>query len=207
MLLNYDELVKKYDMNVTGVIHIGGHYGNEYPIYCNYVSIKHMLFFEPDNNSFEKLSERVGDDERVIVVNKALGPFEGSTTFYKSKDNEGMSNSLMKPALHATQYPHIVFNEEETINFSTLDRYEPKNVFNLINIDVQGFELNVFIGAKKTLKHIDYIIAEVNRDEVYENCARVEELDAYLGIYGFERKETSWDGGTWGDAFYLKTSQ
>ena len=207
MLLKYDELVNKYEMNVTGVIHIGGHYGNEYSIYAGYPSIEKILFFEPDSKSFSVLKDRVGNDDKVICVNKALGPFEGSTNFYKSKDNEGMSNSLMKPALHATQYPHIVFNEEETINFSPLDKYEPKPIFNLINIDVQGFELNVFLGAKKTLKNIKYIIAEVNRDEVYENCTRVEELDSYLSIYGFERKETSWDGGTWGDAFYLKTNQ
>lgn len=207
MLLKYDELVNKYEMNVTGVIHIGGHYGNEYGIYAGYPSIEKILFFEPDSKSFSVLKDRVGNDDKVICVNRALGPFEGSTTFYKSKDNEGMSNSLMKPALHASQYPHIVFNEEETINFSPLDKYEPKPIFNLINIDVQGFELNVFLGAKKTLKNIKYIIAEVNRDEVYENCTRVEELDAYLSLYGFERKETSWDGGTWGDAFYLKTNQ
>ena len=206
MLLDYDELVKKYEMYVTGVIHIGGHHGAEYDSYKKYDSIKHILFFEPDKDSFNVLSEKVKGDEDVILVNKALGPFRGKTTFYRSKDNLGQSNSLMKPDLHARQYPHIVFDEEIEIDFDPLDRYEPSKKFNLINIDVQGFELNVFIGAKKTLNTIDYIIAEVNRDELYENCARVEEVDAYLGLYGFERKETSWAGMSWGDAFYVKKS-
>ena len=71
---------------------------------------------------------------------------------------------------------------------------------------VQNSKDAFFIGAKKTLNTIDYIIAEVNRDELYENCARVEEVDAYLGLYGFERKETSWAGMSWGDAFYVKKS-
>jgi hypothetical protein len=52
---------------------------------------------------------------------------------------------------------------------------------------------------------MDYIIAEVNRDELYENCARVDEIDSFLSEYGFERKETNWEGQTWGDAFYIKT--
>jgi|TARA_R100000781_G_scaffold113777_2_gene83028 FkbM family methyltransferase len=206
MLLDYEELVKKYNMNVTGVIHIGGHHGSEYDLYKKYDSIKHILFFEPDLDSYKILCDKVKGDDKVVTVNRALGPFRGKTTFYRSKDNLGQSNSLMKPDLHARQYPHIVFNEEIEISFDHLDRYEPNKKFNLINIDVQGFELNVFIGAKKTLKNIDYIIAEVNRDELYENCARVEELDAYLGLYGFERKETSWDGMSWGDAFYVKKS-
>ena len=47
-------------------------------------------------------------------------------------------------------------------------------------------------------------MTEVNRDEVYKNCARVEQLDEFLLTYGFERVETTWDGETWGDAFYIK---
>ena len=42
MLLNFDDLVNQYNMNITGVIHIGGHYGNEYDEYCKYDSIQHM---------------------------------------------------------------------------------------------------------------------------------------------------------------------
>jgi hypothetical protein len=53
---------------------------------------------------------------------------------------------------------------------------------------------------------LDYIITEVNREVVYENNAMVGDLDNYLSKYGFERVETSWDGGTWGDAFYIKTN-
>jgi hypothetical protein len=47
-------------------------------------------------------------------------------------------------------------------------------------------------------------MTEVNRDEVYKGCPMVEELDDYLKEYGFERVETTWDGVTWGDAFYVK---
>ena len=47
-------------------------------------------------------------------------------------------------------------------------------------------------------------MTEVNRDVVYKGCPMVEELDEYLKVYGFERFETFWAGGTWGDAFYIK---
>jgi len=88
---------------------------------------------------------------------------------------------------------------------NTLDSFFDKETnYNFINIDVQGYELEVFKGGKKTLESIDYIMTEVNRDEVYKNCPRIEELDTYLSTYGFERVETTWDGGTWGDAFYIK---
>jgi hypothetical protein len=76
--------------------------------------------------------------------------------------------------------------------------------FNFINIDVQGYELEVFKGAKNYLNEINYIIAEVNKDYVYENCALVNEIDDFLSQFNFKRTETSWDGVTWGDAFYIK---
>ena len=37
-----------------------------------------------------------------------------------------------------------------------------------INMDVQGYELEVLKGATKTLEQVDYVYCEVNRDEVYE---------------------------------------
>jgi len=39
---------------------------------------------------------------------------------------------------------------------------------------------------------------------VYEGCCMVEEIDTFLEPYGLERVETSWEGITWGDAFYVR---
>jgi hypothetical protein len=77
-------------------------------------------------------------------------------------------------------------------------------VYNFLNIDIQGFELEALRGARKTLKNVKWIMSEVNRAEVYENCAHVEEMDEFLGKYGFNRVETNWAGQTWGDALYVK---
>jgi hypothetical protein len=76
--------------------------------------------------------------------------------------------------------------------------------YNMIVIDVQGYELEVFKGSSNFLKKIDYIFSEINRDEVYENCVRVEELSDFLSSYGFELSEHNWVGGSWGEALYIK---
>jgi hypothetical protein len=76
--------------------------------------------------------------------------------------------------------------------------------YNFLNIDVQGYELEVFKGAFGSLKNIDYIISEVNRDEIYEGCPHIDELDNFLIQFNLQRVETNWAGDTWGDAFYIK---
>ena len=54
------------------------------------------------------------------------------------------------------------------------------------------------------LPSIDAMILEVNRDEVYEGCPMVEDLDRFLSDFGFERVGTHWQSQSWGDAIYAK---
>ena len=88
----------------------------------------------------------------------------------------------------------IIYAFNENNNFYVLTK---KNT-------AEALVLYVFKGGEKTLKFIDYIYSEVNRDEVYENCTKIEELDEFLKRYDFTRVETDWTGHTWGDALYIK---
>ena len=54
------------------------------------------------------------------------------------------------------------------------------------------------------MERVDYVYCEVNRDEVYENNAYIEELDEFLSNYDMKRVETDWAGQIWGDALYIK---
>ena len=56
MLISFSSLVNKYKINVSGVIHIGGHIGQELPSYKN-SNVKNILIFEPKKGPFEKLSK------------------------------------------------------------------------------------------------------------------------------------------------------
>jgi FkbM family methyltransferase len=164
------------------------------------------MFFEPLPHTFEKLKENVGNrNENIILINTALGNTIGDIEMNVETANQGQSSSILEPHIHLKQYPHITFNNKINVKITKLDTFiEHKENYNFLNIDVQGYELEVFKGASKFLNHIDYIMTEVNKDEVYKNCPMVEDLDNFLKSYKFERVETTWDGITWGDAFYIK---
>ncbi len=202
MLLDLVKLKEKYDLNIKGTLHIGAHFGQEYSTYET-LGIENVMFFEPLPHTFETLKKNVGD--KAILVNTALGNTIGEIGMNVESVNQGQSSSILEPIVHLQQYPHIKFTDKTMVKITKLDTFiEDHDKYNFINIDVQGYELEVFKGGSYYLDHIDYIMTEVNRDEVYKDCPRVEELDEYLGTYGFERVETTWDGGTWGDAFYIK---
>jgi FkbM family methyltransferase len=202
MLLSFTGLRKKYNMDVKGIIHIGGHYGEEIDEYVRN-GIQEIVIFEPLSDSFDVLCENIKDlNANIIAHQVALGPEETVATMYVS-DNEKQSSSLLKPKVHITHHPHVKFPETEEVEVKVLDDFDYTQ-YNFINMDVQGYELEVLKGAKKTLENVDYVYCEVNRDEVYEGNAYVEELDEFLSQYNMERVETSWEGQIWGDALYIK---
>jgi hypothetical protein len=63
-------------------------------------------------------------------------------------------------------------------------------------------------GFPRGLARIDFIVSQVNRDAVYEGCARIEQLDAHLAAAGFSRADTLWsaDFKLYGDALYIRRS-
>ena len=191
MKMNLAQLKNKYNMNIKGVIHIGAHIGSEYSVYKN-LNINNLMFFEPLPHTFEKLKININDDN-VNLYNMALGNKIGKAEMYVEYDNESQSSSLLEPLLHATQYPFIVFNDKIEIDIQKLDNIKfEKNNYNFINIDVQGYELEVFKGSVDTLENIDYIMSEVNKVELYKNCVIIEELDSFLYSFGFNRYDTFW---------------
>ena len=194
-------------MNVRGIVHIGAHYGEEIQEYVDN-GIQNITVFEPLSKNFNILSQRMQNVNADIQGHQvALGSKKGTATMFLSS-NEAQSSSILKPKQHLELHPDVSFDGTEQVEVSLLDDYDIGES-NFINIDVQGYELEVFKGGKKTLEKVDYIYCEVNRGEVHEGNAMVEELDEFLSSYGFERVETKWPETyyTWGDALYIKKEQ
>jgi FkbM family methyltransferase len=202
MLLSFTELKKKYSMKINGIIHVGAHYGEELIEYVEN-GIQDIIVFEPLSESFDILYKKVMKlNANIEGYQIALGSTKGTATMYLS-DNEKQSSSILKPKIHLTHHPHVKFNGIEEVEVDMLDNFNTR-AYNFLNMDVQGYELEVLKGGIETLKNVDYVYCEVNRDEVYENNAYIEEIDEFLSSYNMERVETNWLGGIWGDALYIR---
>jgi len=213
MIFDFQKIVNK--VGVTGVIHIGGFVGEELSQYraCD---LYNTIIFEPQPNLFNIIDAKMVDGEQC--VNYALGNIEGSMEMYISEspggieNGSGASSSLLAPYKHLTEHPQIKFTEKINVNVMRLDDWIDENleirelpVYNFLNIDVQGYELEVLKGAEKHLENIKGMIVEVNRDEIYKDCAKIWEIDDFLEHRGFERTEIAWQTESWGDAIYEKS--
>jgi FkbM family methyltransferase len=203
--MKFDSIISS-GFNITGVLHIGAHFGQEVSLYKEH-GLKSVLF-EAHPNTFSKLKEKWGEDPSVVLVNKALGAVECTRTMFCETANQGMSSSLLKPKKHLEKYPHIEFHSTTEVEQITLDSFAatfPSILdYNFINMDVQGYELEVFKGATNTLANIDHIMCEVNWEELYEGCVQIGDLDRFLSNFGFNRIAIAPTNYGWGDAFYSK---
>lgn len=207
MLLDFKQLVKKYNLQFERVCQVGAHFGQEYSDYIQ-CGAKEIVFIEPCLKAFEELRKRLGDIEGVRLLRYACGapedPHEMEMHTGDNTVNYGMSNSLLKPEKHLAIHPEVEFDGNEIVNVRTLDwLLMPVFKTDLLVLDVQGYELKVLKGATETLRSVKYIYTEVNKDEVYEGCAKVDELDFILS--DFKRVETGrWVRNSWTDALYIR---
>lgn len=201
MLISLHDLVKKYNINFKGILHVGAHECEELKDYEKYISRDKILWVEAIPDKVKKCKQMYPG---VIIVNAVVSDTIETVLFKVS--NNGQSSSILDFGLHSHYHPDVkyvsCFNAETRVLRDILPNYDIK--YNFLNFDIQGVELKALKGMEKYLKDVDYLYTEVNSDYVYKNCALITELDEYLIQFGLERVETNWTDCKWGDAFYIR---
>lgn len=201
MLIDFNNL-GKYGITPRGVIHVGMHKAEEYPIYKQ-SGVKNIIFVEAN----EKLAHRYApDDEFCYTVHAAVSDVEEEIEF--NVTNNGESSSILELGDHAMIYPHIQYVDKIKMKTTTLSKVLERVgvyyfAFNILNLDIQGAELKAMKGLQDW-KYIEAVFTEVNYREMYKGCALVGEVDEYLLSLGFRKVEEVDTGAGWGDALYIK---
>lgn len=210
--MNWIDLINRMmEPRVKGVIHIGANDGEEYPDYKK-AGIRNMAFVEPQEAAFERLQKRTMGDPGVTTIRAACGKERawGVLNIMQGPgEHHDYSSSLLPPKEHLVVHPEIKVVEQRNIGVYPFDDLArvcalDTTMFNLLVVDVQGFELDVLGGAPLTLAMMDYVLCEVNREEMYTGCAMVSDIDNFLS-FRFRRVLTDWCGpkGAYGDALYI----
>lgn len=203
MLIPLTEILLKTGIKITGAIHVGGHYGQEADLYYAN-NIKEAHFFEPQQKPFEVLKAKC-DSLGYKSYNVALGSTEQVLEMHVEEVNEGQSSSLLEPALHLQEYPTIFFTKKVQVPVKTLNSFNIQNC-NFLNLDVQGYELEVLKGSTKCLNSFDLIYLEVNKSELYKGCPLIQDIVLFLKSYNFVLQNYVWYGGCseFGEAVFIK---
>ena len=125
--------------------------------------------------------------------------------------NNGQSSSILELGTHIISYPEINYNSKIEVEIIKLDEWLDENftnkyLYNFINIDIQGFELEALKGMPNQLRIAEYVYLEVNFEQVYKKCSELQEIEKLLKKFGFSRVALRKTNAGWGDAFFSKNN-
>jgi len=192
---------KKYGIaHLKGVVHVGAALGEEREEWEALTD--NVLWCEANPALWGPLERNVLHLGHT-VQHSAIGSFHGYVNLNIS--TAFMSSSVLQFKEHAQMYPHIIYSGAIQVPITTLDlllkgKYDQ---YDMLCMDVQGYEGEVILGASKLLPHLKWIHSEYNEKEMYRDCILLPDLTLLLEQKGFRLMETfSIDNG-WGDCLFM----
>lgn len=165
---------------IKTVFDVGGNYGQSAIRFAKAFPRAQIYSFEPVSRNFQILTRNTRHFSRITAVQKGLDKYSGQASIGLSSNPGGHSLSLAASAI-----------ESEIIRLTTVDEYCHRinlDMINLLKIDVEGHEISVLEGAKKTLEsnRLEFIYAECifERDDSSPHTL-FDDLREYLKGYGF----------------------
>jgi len=175
-LRKLSDLISEYEKLNFVIANIGcrpvGSGPEPYEVILEYFSGSQIIGFETDKDLCEKLNKEASSGYNFFY--QALGQKNEKRNFYNTENP--MCSSLYQPNekfLERYQALEVVKLKNITqIDTVSLDHFVLENKIekiDLIKIDIQGGELDVFKGGKNTLKNTLFIISEVEFNTLYIN--------------------------------------
>lgn len=185
MLIPFSHLPLK---NIRGIIHVGAHECEEIFDYIEDLD-RPIIWIEANPEKIPIIQKIISSHGLMRLACFAASDVEKPNSILNIASN-GQSSSLLQFGSHTKHHPTITFTKNISVSEQRIDQFIRKEridiqKFNLINLDIQGFELKALQGSSGILFSIDYIYTEVNIEDVYNDCARLAELDEFLSMYGF----------------------
>ena len=149
----------------------------------------YVIGIEPHPNNFKSCCshlETLDAGDRCYLIEAAISNVGESREqdFYGLSGDPGTS-SLCRPIGRFENLVDRIYSVETVSLASILDNLNYTNI-DVLKSDTQGNDLNVLKSAGDHLKKVDFIYAEYDESEDYENANTGEELDKFLEDSGFE---------------------
>lgn len=189
------------------VVHVGGHRGEELVEYeSERWGEASVIWVEALPSQAAYLRELVSNRSNHVVVEALVWDQSGvELDFFEASNTQ--ASSALKFGSHKEHYPDIHETRVVKMVSQTLEELledQPLGGIGLLNLDVQGAELRVLRGLGNKIRDVRAIYTEVNVEEVYQDCAVLDELDSWLQVEGFVRVDMVLTQEGWGDGLWIR---
>lgn len=207
MLIDFNKLWPKYNIQPKGVLHIGSSTGQETEHYIN-LGVRDICYIEALPDVFRGLKEHVKNfPGKFTCINACISELDGAEVIFNKTNNEGQSSSMLEFGTHSKEHPSVKVIEKMRLKTSRIEMLYKTHGFEIdrfdfLNIDLQCAELIALKSMGYLLNNFKWLYLEINTAELYKDCPMVEDIDSFLKPFGFVRTETKITRQMWGDALY-----
>jgi FkbM family methyltransferase len=143
-----------------------------------------ILAFEPVSATYQALRQHTSGYPTIEPIQLALGAQAGRIEVPLHNNSE--LNSLVA----GIDKSRDLSGKTETVEVQTLDQVvQDRGVgaISLLKTDTQGYDLEVLLGAEKTLAagRVDFVYVEVNFDKNDKECTDFSVVNSHLEGHGF----------------------
>ncbi len=206
MYISIQTIKSKYQINLKGILHLGGHLGEEAKDYHE-VGCENVIWIEGNPSLIDELKKNVSQYKQNKVFNLLVSDKDDAKVMFNITEFSQSSSILELGITKEVHNTNVVERLQLTAN--RIDTFFLRNKldinqYNFLNIDLQGYELIALKSMGELLDKIDWIYTEVNSKELYKGCPLLYELDIFLLKKGFKRTDTYMTDWFWGDALYRR---
>ena len=188
-MIDYDAINKKLSTGLKLRFDIGLSFNMPNAAKWLNDSNTYVIGIEPHPGNFKSCCsylETHHAGNRCYLIEAAISDVSESReqNFYGLSGDPGTS-SLCRPIGRFENLVDRVYTVETVSLASILDNINYERI-DVLKTDTQGNDLNVLKSAGEHLKNVDFIYAEYDESDDYENANSGEELDEFLENNGFE---------------------
>jgi FkbM family methyltransferase len=182
------EALAKYNIPVSGLLHIGANTAAEAHEYIKIGSIP-IIFFEP----IPRLAEAAGQNTRgyanMTVAEVCCSERDNVELTFNIASNNGQSSSMLELGSHRSIYPSINYVDKLRVRTTRIATFltgvHNAEQFNCAVIDTQGADLKVLKGFGSYLDNFDALYVEVADQPLYKKGATIRDVQAFLHRHEF----------------------
>ena len=204
-----ERLARQFSVVPRGVLHIGAHLGQEALEY-DQAGLKNVIWIEGNPDLFPKLTAALSDFPAQRAFLCLASDKDHEEVQFHVMSNESASSSILEPSMEIFDkwWPGIQKTKTEKLCTRRLDAFFQEagvdlTPYNIINIDIQGNELQALQGLGRALRGFDMICSEIRIGADYQGCTLLHELDVFLLSNGFSRAYLTIDFVE-GEAWYVR---
>lgn len=146
----YSQILKENDL----CFDIGANSGNKTQEMLTYGA--KVICLEPQTRPFQHLNNRFNNNEKVVLINKAVSNFIGESEIFISNSTtiSTMSSEFIEKTSEL-RFKGAVWNQKEVVKTTTLDELiKTYGTPKFCKIDVEGYELEVLKGLNNIIPFI-----------------------------------------------------